>query len=245
MELGPAAGARPGLDGIDLQALVERFGPLPAERVVHVLRQVAASLAEAHARGLVHRDIKPANVYLCRQGLEVDFAKVLDFGLVKRTAAKAGEPHLTQEGQISGTPMYMAPEVARGDGPLDGRVDVYALGCVAWWLLAGKTVFPGDTAMKQILAHVGDAPEPPSKHAAVPKALDELVLRCLEKSPSERFADAGALATALAAVPLEHPWTEDQAREWWAAHLPLAGEKPPSGPDSYAPTERLETPLRY
>jgi hypothetical protein len=231
------------LDGIDLQALVDRFGPLPPERAVHVLRQVCRSLAEAHERGLVHRDVKPANIYLCRQGIEVDFVKVLDFGLVKHTARSSGEPHLTQEGQISGTPSYMAPEVARGEA-LDRRADLYAVGCVAYWLLAGRTVFPGDTAMKQILAHVGDTPSRPSLHGAVPQALDELVLRCLAKSPSERPATAQAIAAELDAVPVERPWTDERARAWWDEHLPLAGPKPPPGPDSYAPTERIESPSR-
>jgi serine/threonine protein kinase len=231
------------LDGIDLQALVDRFGPLPPERAVHVLRQVCRSLAEAHERGLVHRDVKPANIYLCRHGIEVDFVKVLDFGLVKHTARSSGEPHLTQEGQISGTPSYMAPEVARGEA-LDRRADLYAVGCVAYWLLAGRTVFAGDTAIKQILAHVGDTPSRPSLHGAVPQALDELVLRCLAKSPSERPATAQAIAAELDAVPVERPWTDERARAWWDEHLPLSGPKPPSGPESYAPTERIESPSR-
>ena len=225
------------LDGIDLQLLVEKFGPTPPERAVHVLRQACHSLAEAHARGLVHRDIKPANIYLCRHGLELDFVKVLDFGLVKHTAAgSACDPRLTQEGQISGTPTYMAPEVAAGEGLVDDRTDLYALGCVAYWLLTGRTVFAGETALKQILAHVAEPPAPASRHVALPAALDALVLRCLAKKPGDRPQSAEALAAALAALPLEPPWTPERARAWWNANLPGTAPARDFAPDTFAAT---------
>ena len=231
------------LDGIDLQALVERFGPLPPERAAHVLRQVCLSLAEAHARGLVHRDIKPANIYLCRQGLELDFAKVLDFGLVKRTAAgPTGDPRLTQEGQFSGTPTYLAPEVASGEPEVDARADLYAVGCVAYWLLTGRTVFTGDTALKQILAHVAEAPAPPSRCAALPAALDELVLRCLAKRPGDRPQSAELLAASFAALPLEPSWTPERARSWWDANLPGHAPVRHAVPDSFAATMSADSP---
>jgi serine/threonine-protein kinase len=229
------------LDGIDLQALVEKHGPLPPERVVHVLRQACHSLAEAHARGLVHRDIKPANIYLCRQGLELDFVKVLDFGLVKRTTTgKTSDPRLTQEGQMSGTPTYMAPESATGDADVDARADLYALGCVAYWLLTGRTLFAGDTPLKQILAHVADVPPPPSRHAPVPAALDELVLRCLAKKPGDRPQSAEDLAQSLAALALPSPWTPERARAWWEANLSGPAPARSAAPDSFAETVPLE-----
>ena len=231
------------LDGIDLQALVEKSGPLPPERAVHVLRQACHSLAEAHVRGLVHRDIKPANIYLCRQGLELDFVKVLDFGLVKHTVAGPGaDPRLTQEGQISGTPTYLAPELATGEGGIDGRADLYALGCVAYWLLTGRNVFPGDTALKQIVAHMSEPPAPPSRCSAVPAALDDLVLRCLAKQPADRPQTAEELAAALAAVPLASPWTPERMRAWWDANLPGRAPVRSAAPDSFAATMPLERP---
>jgi serine/threonine-protein kinase len=231
------------LDGIDLQALVEKVGPLPPERAVHVLRQACHSLAEAHARGLVHRDIKPANIYLCRHGLELDFVKVLDFGLVKHTAAgPTSDPRLTQEGQISGTPTYMAPEVAVGEGSIDGRADLYAVGCVAYWLLTGRNVFAGDTALKQILAHMSEPPVPPSRCSTLPAALDDVVLRCLAKKPADRPQTAEELAAALAAIPLASPWTPERARAWWDANLPGSAPARSAAPDSFAETVPLERP---
>ena len=135
------------LDGMDSETLVRQHGPMPASRVVHVLRQVCDSLEEAHARGLVHRDIKPANIYLGRVGCREDFVKVLDFGLVKTAAAGAAETLATIAGVIVGTPAYMAPEMALGDD-VDGRADLYALGCVADALLTAEQVFTGDTVLK-------------------------------------------------------------------------------------------------
>ena len=132
------------LDGYSLQTLVARFGPLPPERAVHMLIQACHSLAEAHAAGMVHRDIKPANLFACRLGLEVDFVKVLDFGLVKTQWPRThGGEDLTKEGAFTGTPAFMPPEVALGTHTVDGQTDLYALGCVAYWLLTGQKVFPG------------------------------------------------------------------------------------------------------
>jgi len=138
------------LEGLDLGSLVERHGPLPAERVVHILQQACDSLAEAHDRGLIHRDVKPANIHLCRLGRQFDYVKVLDFGIVKLSKRDQGT-RLTMEGVITGTPSFMAPEVILGDGDIDHRADLYALGCVAYWLLVGVPVFE-DTA--------GRAPDP-------------------------------------------------------------------------------------
>ena len=152
------------LSGRDLESLVKDFGPLPAERAIFLLRQVCHSLADAHAHGLVHRDIKPANIYLCRMGLEYDFVKVLDFGLVKYPGARGGTAviHDASNTQTTGTPAYMAPEVILGEGDVDRRADVYALGCVAYYLLTGQLVFEADTPMKMLMQHVQSVPLPPS-----------------------------------------------------------------------------------
>jgi serine/threonine-protein kinase len=213
------------LDGVDLDGLVRRFGPLPAERVVHIVRQVCASLAEAHRRGVVHRDVKPANIYLCRRGIEHDVVKVLDFGLVKHVAGDgAADFTLTRADALVGTPQYMAPEMATGEFPVDGRADLYALGCVAFWLLTGRRVFEAETVTAAILAHVRRRPEPPSgaTELPVPEALDRLVLDCLAKDPAERPQSPELLAERLDAVPVTKAWTEADAARWWDAHRPAA-----------------------
>ncbi|MBP9201846.1 MAG: serine/threonine protein kinase, partial [Gemmatimonadales bacterium] len=211
------------LDGMDLERLVRETGPLPAGRVIHILRQVCESLEEAHARGLVHRDIKPANLHLGRLGLRHDFVKVLDFGLVKSVVTEGGgASHPTAAGFTAGTPAYMAPEVALGEA-VDGRADLYALGCVGYFLLTGRTVFDGGHGLQLIARHLQERPVPPSTRAElpVPPALDRLLLACLAKRPADRPADAAALAMALAAVPAE-PWGEAQAAAWWRGHRPAA-----------------------
>jgi serine/threonine-protein kinase len=211
------------LDGVDLEELVKRHGPLPPERVVHVLRQAAASLEEAHARSIVHRDIKPANIALCRRALEHDVVKVLDFGLAKRVAgqANAAAAHFTQPEFVVGTPAYLAPEIALG-GPVDGRADLYSLGCVAFWLLTGRLVFEAATPAAMIVAHAHDAPLPPSHTAPhpVPEALDRVVLECLSKDPGARPPSAGALGERLAGIALAKPWTARDAAAWWERNLP-------------------------
>jgi serine/threonine-protein kinase len=209
------------LEGLDLETLVERHGPLPANRAIHLLRQVCESLEEAHAGGLVHRDIKPANIHVGRVGLRHDFVKVLDFGLVKSVAGVSEDSLATASGLTPGTPAYMAPEMTRGD-PVDGRADIYAVGCVAYYLLAGRLVFEADNAYQMIARHLSAEPVPPSVrgNVALPPGLDHLVLTCLAKHPAER-PDAGSLARALGAIPVE-PWTENDAAQWWrAAAAPL------------------------
>jgi len=191
---------------------------MPAPRVIHVLRQVCDSLEEAHARGLVHRDIKPANIHLGRVGVRQDFVKVLDFGLVK-TASMASEPSLiTAEGVIMGTPAYMAPEMALGED-VDGRADLYALGCVAYYMLTGAQVFTGDTLLKVITQHIQAEPVPPSQRAvlSIPAGLEHLVLRCLAKKPEDRPRDARKVAHALDAIDTTR-WSEEDAARWWSAH---------------------------
>jgi eukaryotic-like serine/threonine-protein kinase len=207
------------LGGYDLHALVGRFGPVPAERVVHLLRQVCDSLGEAHEAGLIHRDIKPANIYACRYGREVDVVKVLDFGLVKHVQAPEPGADLVTAGQLAGgTPAFMAPEQALGEDRVDARSDLYAVGCVAYWLLTGTLVFEGATPLETIVMHVHAQPELPSRRAdlPIPPQLEALVLTCLAKDPAARPATADELGARLAAVPLERPWTPERAREWWA-----------------------------
>jgi serine/threonine-protein kinase len=213
------------LDGLDLDSLVRQYGPLPAERVVHLLRQACSALADAHANGLVHRDIKPANLVVSRAGTTFDFLKVLDFGLVKLDSPRRTDQdaiNLSGEDSWSGTPGYMAPEVVMGMADTDHRVDLYALGCVAYWLLTGTMVFEGETAMQVMFQHVQATPRRPSARTdlPIPAALESLVMECLEKEPARRPADARVVSERLAAVPLTLPWTADRAEQWWATHRP-------------------------
>lgn len=210
------------LNGFDLETLVERFGPVTPERAVYLLRQMCDSLMEAHEHELIHRDIKPANIYLCRQGRPVDFVKVLDFGLVRpRHDAGPTSAKLTAENQASGTPAYMAPEQALGD-PVDGRTDIYAVGCVAYWLVTGQLVFRCDSPMATMAHHLNKTPVPPSQctEHVIPKELDEVILSCLEKDPDRRPQSAEALDAMLDACGIDKPWTPGRAREWWALHEP-------------------------
>jgi serine/threonine-protein kinase len=210
------------LAGRDLQSLVAEFGPLPAERVVFLLRQVCHSLADAHARGMVHRDIKPANIYVCRMGLDYDFVKVLDFGLVKFRNADASQTLISGDHPTSGTPAYMAPEIILGAADVDRRADVYALGCVAYYLLTGHLVFEGDTPMKVLIQHIQSVPVPPSQRTElpIPRELDDLVLACLEKDPNKRPQDAAKLYQMACGCNACDRWTSDVAIAWWEQHLP-------------------------
>ena len=206
------------LEGLDLESLIRQHGPLPAARVVHILRQVCASLEEAHVRGLVHRDVKPANIHVGRVGLVYDFVKVLDFGLVKPIAdGTVGNSLATEVGLVIGTPGYMAPEMALSN-TVDGRADLYSLGCVAYYLLTGRQVFEADTVMQVFAQHIQTPPTPPSERGpfAVPRDLEQLVLSCLAKKPEDRPQSAGELDRRLALVDIE-PWTNVHAQHWWAS----------------------------
>ncbi len=204
------------LEGLDLDSLVRRHGPLPASRVIHILRQVCDSLEEAHARGLVHRDIKPANIHVGRLGMQDDFVKVLDFGLVKPTSVPLAEQSMaTAAGLTPGTPAYMAPEMALGE-QVDGRADLYALGCVAYYLLTGQLVFEGENLFQVVVKHLQDAPVPPSRRTdrPIPASLDEVVLACLVKDRENRMRSAAELRRALASIDLP-VWGGDEAARWW------------------------------
>ncbi len=221
------------LEGLDLESLVDRFGPLPAERVVHLAMQACASLEEAHRRGIIHRDVKPSNIHTCRLGLEVDFAKVLDFGLVKAERVPGRDlTQLTSPELTTGTPAFMAPEMIEPGGTVDARLDIYAMGCVLYWMLTGRLVFDAVNAVSMMLKHLKDKPAPPSARSEepVPKELDAVVMDCLAKRPEDRPADAAALLDRLRDVPLEVPWTAARAMEWWETHLPApAIDSPTSG----------------
>jgi serine/threonine-protein kinase len=208
------------LDGISLERFVQIYGPMEPARLVYLLRQVCHSLAEAHARGLVHRDIKPANIFLCRLGPDDDFVKVLDFGLVKHASPAATMTALTVAGNAAGTPAYMAPEVALASPDVDGRADLYSLGCVAYFLLTGQIVFSAESAIAIAIAHVNDQPVPPSARSSltIPRRLDALILECLAKDPAERPASAVDLANQLAGTVPEDSWTADAAHAWWDQH---------------------------
>jgi serine/threonine-protein kinase len=225
------------LDGIDLEQLITRFGPLPEERVVYILRQVCHSLADAHAQQMVHRDVKPSNIVLCRLGLDHDFVKVLDFGLVK-TGPSTASPFTTGLGMGAGggTPAYMAPEAHDG-GRVDGRTDLYALGCVAYFMLTGHLVFESGSAMQVMIDHAQKPPVPPSKRTEMPISplLENLIIEMLDKNPTRRPADARLVRERLDAIPLESRWDEHRARRWWELHMPAA--PPPSqGVKPRAPT---------
>jgi eukaryotic-like serine/threonine-protein kinase len=227
------------LEGMDLESLVREHGPLPPTRVIHIMRQVCESLEEAHTRGLVHRDIKPANIHVGRLGVRGDFVKVLDFGVVKSVAAADGHHSLgTVAGMAMGTPAYMAPETALGES-IDGRADIYALGCVAYYLLTGRLAFEAENTIQMIAKHMQVEPIPPSQRTDqwIPAALDRLVLRCLAKDPARRPQSAAKLARALAEIDVE-PWSDEQADAWWSAN-PTARRDGVAAPAGALEADRL------
>jgi serine/threonine-protein kinase len=231
------------LDGITLEDLVHQFGAQPAERVIHIVRQMCASLFEAHRIGLIHRDVKPANAILCERAEVYDVLKVVDFGLVKEIDAPTllGEvPRVepgngavrrsseTQVGTVVGTPLYMAPECILTPDQIDARSDLYSVGCVAYFLLTGTDVFPAQTVAEVCGRHASMPPDPPSqrlrdvsagKSAAIVRSdLERVILRCLAKSPKDRPADARELSEALARCEDGRRWADTDAAAWWKEH---------------------------
>lgn len=232
------------LDGLDLESVILRYGPQPAGRVIQIMIGACASLAEAHDAGLLHRDIKPPNLFLCRAADEVDIVKLLDFGIVQTVneaplgparlseglTAPAhvpmGTPKLTQIGAMLGTPGFMAPEQILGM-QLDGRADLYALGCCAWWLLTGREVFARESAEAKILhKHIY---EPIPRLAGVmpgfcPPALEAVIASCLAKNINDRPRDARELAAQLRAIEVPVAsgvaWTTAAAEHWWRSYRP-------------------------
>jgi eukaryotic-like serine/threonine-protein kinase len=213
------------LEGATLDEVVEIDGPQPAERVIHLLEQAAASLAEAHDAGLIHRDVKPGNILVVDRGGISDLVKVVDFGLVKDTGlgangAATSEPALTMANAITGTPLYMAPEAVTGPEHVDARADLYALGAVGYWLLTGTHVFDGTSIVEVCAHHLHSKPEPPSTRLGAPVAadLERVLLECLSKRPEDRPASAHVLRERLRACSAAGRWTNARAAEWWAAH---------------------------
>jgi serine/threonine-protein kinase len=203
------------IDGITLQAMVESDGPQSPERVVHILVQVCAALAEAHGINLVHRDVKPSNIMVCNRGGIPDFIKVLDFGLAKDLTVRK-DPQLSQSVTLIGTPLYVAPELVLNQAAIDGRVDLYAVGAVAYFLLTGTPVFSGNTTFEVCAKHLSITPESPSQRLgkAIPPALEALVMQCLAKEPGARPASAEELGERLRAL-FVGTWDLAKAKAWW------------------------------
>jgi hypothetical protein len=221
------------LEGTNLDHLVRQEGPQPPARVAHVLRQVASSLAEAHGIGLIHRDVKPENIILCERGGVPDVAKVLDFGLARDLEQGEGA-RLTQANVVQGTPLYLSPEAIRAPDTVDARSDLYALGAVGYFLLAGRPVFDGGTLVEVCSHHLHTRPLPPSERLGrpLPAGLESLVLACLQKDPGRRPQSALALRASLEGLHDLGSWSEDEARAWWARwrkdHPVSAGESDPT-----------------
>ncbi len=203
------------LPGLSLQNLVEQHGPLPAGRAIHFLRQLCAALREAHDIGLIHRDIKPSNIIASQRGGVHDVAKLLDFGLVQDIGI-AGDDKLTMQGTILGSPAYISPEQARGRGQVDSRTDIYSLGGLAYFLVTGQMPFVRESVMEMIAAHLHETPTPPRQlRPELPSDLEEVILKCLSKSPQDRYGSVNSLDKALAQCECADAWDNDQAEQWW------------------------------
>jgi eukaryotic-like serine/threonine-protein kinase len=207
------------LDGIDLQTLVDQYGPQPVPRVIHILDQICSSLYEAHSLGLVHRDIKPANIMLNRRGGEPDVVKVLDFGLVKALDEEK-RSGLTQQNSLTGTPLYMSPEAIQLPSSVDARSDIYAVGAVGYFLLTGEAVFKAANVVDLFQMHVATLPTPPSERSKspIPIELESALLACLEKSRAKRPQTARDLAQLISRCPEALRWSVEDADAWWGRH---------------------------
>jgi serine/threonine-protein kinase len=227
------------LEGITLEDLVIHDGPQPPARVVHLLKQICGALAEAHDVHLIHRDIKPANIVLCVRGGVADFVKVLDFGLVKEVAT--GSPKLSSAQAVMGTPAYLAPEALTRPDEIDARVDLYAVGAVAYELLAGKPAFDGDTILEICGRVLHETPVPPSRRrgSPVPPALEALVLACLSRDPSRRPQSAQEIADVLRQG--DEGWTAEDAKRWWAQRAPAIRAAVKRGPEHQEPASERRT----
>ena len=219
------------LDGLTLQELVDRHGPLPAGRAIHFLRQIAGALREAHGIGLIHRDIKPSNVIICQRGGLWDVAKLLDFGLVQDVNVLSGDGKLTMKGAVLGSPPYISPEQARGVEPADPRSDLYGLGGLAYFLLTGHPPFRRDSALELMAAHLHEAVPPPHlERPEIPEDLEAVVLKCLRKNPADRFSDITAVDRALAACSDADDWSAEQAAAWWKEREAVRVHAPEDAP---------------
>jgi serine/threonine-protein kinase len=203
------------LPGHNIGEIVKDYGPMPAARAIYLMRQVCSALSEAHSHGLVHRDIKPANIFCAYRGGMFDVAKLLDFGLAKPLDGMQ-DAGLTQEGTITGSPLFMSPEQATGGHAVDERSDVYSLGAVMYLMVTGRPPFNYEQPLKVLIAHASETPTPPRElNATIPTELEEIIMRCLEKQPEDRFQDVATLEEQLEQVPLSEPWSSKQASKWW------------------------------
>jgi serine/threonine-protein kinase len=218
------------LPGMNLEDLVERYGPLPPDRAVYLLRQVSQALREAHGIGLIHRDIKPSNIIACERGKVYDVAKLLDFGLVKSFGPDDGGVNLTQEGTFTGSPAFMSPEQAVGGKQVDARSDIYNIGAVAYYLITGQLVFDRSSFLEMLHAQAYEPLLPLREFKeAVPADLQRVILRCLEKDPERRYQDVVTLDRALASCACAGQWSAEKAEDWWRQHG--ASTLPPSTPE--------------
>jgi serine/threonine-protein kinase len=205
------------LEGDDLNWLIKRYGYMPPNRVVYLLLQVCESLIEAHERGLIHRDIKPANIFVCQLGLQYDFIKVLDFGIAESVANLKKE---SMNNAVEGTPAFMAPECFTREGGIGIAADIYAFGCLAYWMLSARYVFEENAERSIAQAHEKENPLPPSARVeqSIPDFLDNLILACLEKKPVNRPSTFMEIKTVLNNCELDEPWTQEVANVWWKEH---------------------------
>ena len=230
------------LDGMTLESLVSDYGPVPSERCIWFLRQICQSLSEAHSMGLVHRDVKPANVHVGVYGEEYDVCKVLDFGLAMLPRGRSGNPS-EPDGVVLGTPAFMAPEVIQGSRSVDRRVDIYSLGCTAYWLLTGTLVFDEPELNRLMEAHLHVVPPPLSERtdAEIPPALARLIMSCLRKDPEQRPGTVRDVLELLDDLQLKYPWSSAAAREWWSRPDVVQGTPGQhSGQDAYAMTQEVD-----
>jgi serine/threonine protein kinase len=220
------------LDGIDLQMLIDEYGPQSEQRVIQILLQVCGSLYEAHSQGLVHRDVKPANIMLNRRGCQPDVVKVLDFGLVKAIDDEQ-QANMTSAGSLTGTPLYMSPEAIQSPMSVDARSDIYAVGAVGYFLLTGTPVFEAASLVELCQKHVDETPVPPSGRFTtdVSSGLEDAILACLENSRAKRPQTARDLAQLLAKCQkTTNPWSIDDGDAWWGRHE--RGDPVPAAPEA-------------
>jgi serine/threonine-protein kinase len=209
------------LEGLNLQTMIESYGPIPPERAVHFLLQMLESLDEAHRAGLVHRDIKPANIIAGKYGVHYDFIKLLDFGLAR--CVENTHSTGTVFPMVAGTPAFMAPESALNTQNADVRSDLYAVGAVGYWMLTGRLLFEeGLSDFETLMEHINNVPVPPSQKSEtpIPPELDRIIMACLEKNPNDRPQTAAELMARLKAIPLASTWAPERAEHWWQAHRP-------------------------
>jgi serine/threonine-protein kinase len=227
------------LNGATLREIVERTGPLPAGRAIHILVQSCGALKEAHDKGILHRDIKAANIMLCEQGGELDFVKVLDFGLAKRIDRTSGLAH--SDGKVAGSLETLSPEALRGRD-LSPASDLYSLSVVAYFLVSGRHLYDVTSGQEMIQHHLSAEPIPPSRHQPhVPQDLEAIILRGLSKDPYQRMTDAASLREALLQCEDAGRWAQDQARSWWEDY---EQSKPHMTPGSEVSSSSIDTHVR-